>query len=66
MYLNEEYGNIITNDIPITLLSVELYSETSNITNSIGTASAPKDCRKAEKHRCCARGVRENSSVCNI
>ncbi len=66
MYLNEEHGNIITNDIPIALLSVELYSEPSDITDSIGTTSAPKDCRKAQKYRCCARGVRENPSVCDI
>ena len=66
IFLNEEHGNIITNDIPIALLSVELYSETSDITNSIGTTSAPKDCREAEKYRCCARGVRENPGVCDI
>lgn len=66
IYLNEEHGNIITNYIPIALLSVELYSEPSDITNGIGTASAPKNSRKAEKYRCCARGVRENPSVCDI
>ena len=46
-YLDEEHGDIITNDIPVALLRVKLYSEPSDITNSICTTSAAKDCRKA-------------------
>ena len=41
--LDEENGNVVANEIPVTLLGVELGRETTDITNSVGTAPAAED-----------------------
>ena len=38
--LNEEHGNIVSNDIPVALLSVKLDGKATNVTDGIRAASA--------------------------
>lgn len=47
--LNEENRNIISDKIPVSLLSVEFGCEPAHITNSIGASTASKDGREPDK-----------------
>ena len=49
--LNEEYWNIVSDDIPITLSCVELYCKTSNISDSVCTTTATKNSGESNKNR---------------
>jgi hypothetical protein len=57
--LNEEDGNIVSNNIPVTLLGVELASKTSDIANCVCGATATKNGRKSQEDGCLARCVSE-------
>jgi len=41
--LDEEDGDIIANNVPVTLISVELYCESSHISDCVGAATASED-----------------------
>jgi hypothetical protein len=47
--LNEENWDIISNQIPVSLLGIEFGCEPAHIANSIGTAAASKDGGEADK-----------------
>jgi hypothetical protein len=55
--LNEKDRNIISDDIPVSFIGVELDSKSSDITNCIGTATASQDSRKTNEHWSCAARV---------
>lgn len=58
--LDEEDGDVVTDNVPVTLLCIKLYSKTTDITHSVGTASATEDCGEADEDRSFARLVRED------
>jgi hypothetical protein len=64
--LNEEYGQVVSNDIPISFLCIELDSEPSNISNCIRTSARAKNGGESEEDRCCARGIGKYASIRNI
>jgi len=55
--LDKEDGNVVADQIPVTLLGVELDSEPTHITNRIGAPAAAKDSREADEHRRYARRI---------
>lgn len=61
--LDEEDGNVVANDVPVTLLGVKLDSKPSNITDGVSTASASQDSGEAEEDRRLAGGVSQDGSV---
>lgn len=64
--LDEKDGDIVANNIPIALLGVKLYGETSNVTNSVSTTSAALNCRKAQEDWSLSRRVGKNTSTGDI
>lgn len=48
--MNKEGGNIVTNKIKETFISVETKSKTVNITNSIRRTTRTEDSRDTDKH----------------
>ena len=64
--LNEEDRNVVSNNVPVALIGIELDSEASHISNSIGRATATKDGREAKEDRSCARCVGEDASRSHI
>lgn len=44
--LDEEDGNVVANNVPVTLLGVELDRKAADISNGVGTASASQHCRE--------------------
>ena len=47
--LDEEHWDVVANNVPVTLLRVELDSETANIPNSVSTATRTLDSRESNK-----------------
>ena len=64
--LDEEDGDVVANEIPVTLLCVELGGETTDITNSVGTAPAAEDGREAHKDGGLARGIGKDLGHCEV
>ncbi len=60
--LDEEDGNVIPHNIPVTLLCVELDGEPSDIAYSVSAATAALDCGEADENRRLARGISEHWS----
>jgi len=58
--LDEKDRHVVTNDIPVALLGVELHGETTDIANSVGRATATKNGGKSEEERGKARGFSED------
>ena len=50
--LDEEDRYIVANNIPITLISVELHGEATDISDGVGTASTSLYCGEAQENRC--------------
>jgi hypothetical protein len=64
--LDEEDGNVVANDIPVTLFSVELDCETSDITDGVGGTTAAQDSRESQEDGSLAGCVGEYASGCDI
>lgn len=62
--LNEEDRNVVANNIPVALLSVELQGETTGVTNGVGTATATKYSRESLEDRGGTRRVCEDLRAC--
>lgn len=65
--LNEEDGNVISNNIPVALLGIELDRKATNIAHSIGRAAAAQDRRESDKDGRFAGGICQDtgrSDVC--
>ena len=57
--LNEKNRNVVADQIPIALVGIELYSETSHIAHGIGRAPFANDGREADENRCAFAGLGE-------
>lgn len=55
--LDKKHGNIVSDDIPVTLIGIELQSKSTDITNGIGRTSRSKNSRETNKHRSSAGGI---------
>ena len=64
--LDEKYGNVVANNVPVALLGVELDREATYISNSVGRATTTENCREAEEDWSLARGVGENACGSNV
>lgn len=64
--LNEEHGNIVGDNIPVSFLCVELDRKTSHIANGISAATATEHCRKPDKNGRLARCVGKDWSKSDI
>jgi len=49
--LNEEYWNIVSDDIPVTLFCVELDCKASNISDGVCASTATKNGRESNENR---------------
>ena len=61
--LDEEHRDVVANDIPVALLSVELDRKPTDIANSVSTASRTLDGREPNKDRCLPRRVGKNAGA---
>lgn len=64
--LDEEDGDIVSHEIPISFISVELDRKSTDISNGICTSSTSLDGRKSSKDRCSARRVSQDSGRSDI
>ena len=64
--LNEENRNVIPNNIPVSLLRVELHSKTSYISHGIRTPPRSKHSRETQKNGRGARGISEHTGMGDI
>lgn len=64
--LDEEYRDVIPDDIPNSLVRVELDSEASHVSHCIGAAPAALHRREANKNRGTPRRVREDTSMRDV
>jgi hypothetical protein len=64
--LNEEDWDVVSDDIPVALLCVELDSKTTNITDGVGRATATQHRGEANKDRSFARSVCQDAGGGNI
>ncbi len=64
--LDKEDWDVIANDIPITLLSIELDGEASHVTDNVCTASATKHGGKSEEDRRGTGGIGKDVSAGDI
>jgi len=64
--LDKENGNIISDEIPVSLLGVEFGRESAHITDSIGASTASKDGGKSNKNWSCTGCIGENFGMGNI
>jgi hypothetical protein len=55
--LNEEDRDVVSNDIPVALVGVELDGETANVSHSVCRTTGSKYRRESEEDRRLARGV---------
>lgn len=60
--LNEKYWNIISDDIPVTLICVELDCKASNITDGVCTTTATKDGGESNENRSSSTRVSQYTS----
>lgn len=64
--LDGKNRNIVPNNIPISLIRVELHRETTNITNRIRTSLTPLNSGKAHKNRRVPRGICQDPGMREI
>lgn len=64
--LYEEDGDVVAHDIPISLGSVELDGEATDIADCVCRASTAKDGGEANKEGCLAGGIGEDAGVGHI
>lgn len=64
--LDEEDGDVVSDNVPVALFCVELDCESTNITNSIGATTATKDCRETKEDWSGAGGVGQDTSRSDI
>ena len=64
--LDEEHGDIITDNIPVTLSSIHLDRETTHIADRVRTTLATLDSREAQEQRCLARCISQDAVSGNI
>jgi hypothetical protein len=64
--LNEEDGDVVSNDIPVAFFGVELDSEASDIANSVGGSTATQNGREAQKDGRCAGCISEDAGRGNV
>ena len=62
--LNEEDGNVVSNDVPVAFIGVQFQSEATSVTNSVGTTTATQHIRETLEQRCRAASVGENLCAC--
>lgn len=60
--LDEEDRNVISNNIPVSLIGVELDSESPHISHGISASSRTQDCRESNEDWSGARRVGQNLS----
>ena len=60
--LDEEHGNVVSNNVPIALLGVELDGKTPYIPYSVRGSPRPKHSGKPDKNGGCATGIAEDAS----
>src|SRR5580698_10055433 len=48
---NEKDGGVVSNQVPVTFLGIELQRETADVALSVGGTARPGDSREAGKHR---------------
>jgi hypothetical protein len=63
--LNEEDGDVVSNDIPVALFRVKLDREPTDISHSICRAAAAQNCAESREERRTTGRVAENTS-CSI
>lgn len=59
--LDEENRDVVSNNVPVTLISIELDSEAPYIADSVCRSTAPKDCRESQENGCFARCVGQDA-----
>lgn len=64
--LNEENWNVVSHDIPITLLGAELYGKAPDVTHCIGATSRPKHRRESKEGRCGSKKVSQNPGTGHV
>jgi hypothetical protein len=60
--LNEEYRNVVANNVPVTLFSVELDSKSTDIADGVCGSTATKHSREPQEYRSLARSISQNAS----
>ena len=65
-FLNEENRNVVSNNVPVSLVSIEFDSKASNISNSVCASSAALYGRETDKNGRGSRGVRQDAGGGNI
>ena len=55
--LDEEHGDVVANEIPVTFVRVELHREAADVPGGIGGAAFAKDGREADEDRCLFPGL---------
>jgi hypothetical protein len=64
--LNEENRDVVSDEVPVTLVGVELNSEPTHVSNSISASSATLNGGKSNKHGGVPRGIGQNASHCHV
>jgi len=64
--LHEEDRNVVSDDIPVSLLSVELDSKSSNFTSGFGSTVRSENCRESSEDGSLDANFRENFGASNI
>ena len=64
--LDEENGNVVSNNVPIALVRVKLDCEATNITDRISGATATQHGREANENGGLARGIGKDAGRSNI
>jgi hypothetical protein len=64
--LNEEDGNVVSNDIPVTFIGIEFHSEASNVANGIRGPTAAEHSGKAQEDWGFTRGVGQDTCTGDI
>lgn len=64
--LDEEDRNVVSHDVPVTLLSVEFDGKASDIAHSVCTPSRTQDCRESQKDWSGTGGIGKYASFGDI
>ena len=64
--LNEEHGNVVTYEVPVALVGVELDRKSAHITCSVGRSALTGDRGEADEHRRALAGLREEGCACQL
>ena len=64
--LDEKDGNVVSNNIPITLLCVVLDSEPADIADGVCGATATKHSGESNEYGCLAGRIREDLGGCDV